>query len=136
MTYRPGESGNPAGRPKGARNKRQSLMSALKDVFGTDGEAAFWRMVVERAKAGDPQAIALIAKRIMPELRPQAAPVDITLPEELDQAAAEILKQTAAGDVTADAAKDLLAGLLSVTRIHEAVDIEARIAALEARHDG
>lgn len=51
--FKPGQSGNPAGKPKGARNKATMLIEEL-----LDGEAnAIGRKAVEMAKNGDTTAI-------------------------------------------------------------------------------
>lgn len=46
MTFTPGQSGNPDGRPKGARNKKTSLIKALEEHFGgkdqAESEKGFW----------------------------------------------------------------------------------------------
>jgi hypothetical protein len=60
--FRPGQSGNPDGRPKGSRNKATLAMEAL-----LDGEAeAITRKAIEKALEGDMTAIRLRAV-ILPE---------------------------------------------------------------------
>ena len=63
--WKPGESGNPAGRPKGARNKTTLALEKM-----LDGEAeAITRKVIERAKEGDMVAIRLCLDRLLPMRR-------------------------------------------------------------------
>ena len=53
MTFQPGKSGNPAGKPAGARNKTTLAVEAL-----LEGEAeGLTRKAIELAKAGDMQAL-------------------------------------------------------------------------------
>ena len=60
--WKPGQSGNPTGRPKGARNKATLAAEAL-----LDGEAEqITRKAIEKAKAGDMVAIRLCLDRIAP----------------------------------------------------------------------
>src|SRR5258708_8865649 len=60
-----GESGNPAGRPMGARHKATVAAEAL-----LDGEAeALTRKAVEMALAGDGTALRLCLDRIIPPRR-------------------------------------------------------------------
>ena len=58
--FQPGQSGNPAGKPKGARNKTTLAVEAL-----LDGEAeALTRKAIERALEGDSVALRLCLERI------------------------------------------------------------------------
>ena len=57
MTFKAGQSGNPAGRPKGARNRTTLAIEAL-----LDGEAEeLARKVIEKAREGDMTALKLRA---------------------------------------------------------------------------
>ena len=63
--FRPGVSPNPAGRPKGARNKTTMAVEAL-----LEGEAqALTRKALELALAGDTTALRLCLERIAPRQR-------------------------------------------------------------------
>ena len=60
--FRPGQSGNPNGRPKGSRNAATLALESL-----LDGEAeALTRKAVELALAGDIAALRLCLDRILP----------------------------------------------------------------------
>lgn len=73
--FRRGESGNPAGRPIGARHKATVAAEAL-----LDGEAErLTRKVLEMALAGDIVAMRLCLERILPPRRER--PVRFKLPE-------------------------------------------------------
>jgi hypothetical protein len=65
MPFAPGESGNPAGRPKGSRPVTQQLIAALNE---NQGDATKLRRVVNaligRACEGDVQAIKEILDRV------------------------------------------------------------------------
>ena len=82
MPFEKGESGNPAGRPRGARNQATLLMQNL---LADDAEA-IGRKAIEMAKAGDLAAIRLCMDRLAParkdepvafELPPIEKPADI-----------------------------------------------------------
>jgi Family of unknown function (DUF5681) len=63
-----GRSGNPRGRPPGARNKKTLAAAVL-----LDGESeALTRKAVELALAGDPTALRLCIERILPPCRERA----------------------------------------------------------------
>src|SRR4029078_4556702 len=60
--FRPGQSGNPNGRPKGARNRSTLAHAAL-----LDGEAAsLTRKAIDLALAGDLLALRICMDRILP----------------------------------------------------------------------
>ena len=68
--FRRGESGNPAGRPIGARHKATILAEAL-----LDGEAeGLTRKVLEMALAGHTVALRLCMERILPPRRERPVP--------------------------------------------------------------
>ena len=60
MPFQKGESGNPAGRPRGARNRATLLMESL---LADDAEA-IGRKAIEMAKQGDMAAIRLCMDRL------------------------------------------------------------------------
>jgi len=73
--FRKGQSGNPSGRPRGARNKTTLAVEAL-----LDGEAeVLTRKAIERAKDGDSVALRLCLERILPPRKDR--PVSFALPK-------------------------------------------------------
>lgn len=64
MRFKPGQSGNPAGRPRGSRNKRTI---AAEKLFGENREY-FARLAIELAKRGDPRALRLCMDAILPRI--------------------------------------------------------------------
>jgi Family of unknown function (DUF5681) len=62
MKFLPGQSGNPAGRPPGARNKKTL---ALEAAYEAKAEEAVTD-IMERAKSGDPAAMRLCMDRAVP----------------------------------------------------------------------
>jgi hypothetical protein len=130
--FEPGQSGNPAGRPKGARHKVTRAVEAL-----LDGQAeALTQKVVELALQGDGPALRLCLDRIAPPRKD--APVSFDLPAvksagDAVAASSALLDAVAAGEVTPDEAGRVMALLSAHKALVEAGDLEARIAALEAR---
>ncbi len=62
MPFKPGQSGNPHGRPKGARNRATVVAEQL-----LDGEAdTLTRKAIDLAKQGDTTALRLCIERILP----------------------------------------------------------------------
>ena len=99
MRFQKGQSGNPAGRPRGARNKSTVLLQEL-----LEGEAeAITRKVIALAKDGDMAAIKLCMDRLAPPR--QSAPIACDLPpladrEDARSALAALVAAVSAGDVT------------------------------------
>ncbi len=99
--FRPGQSGNPAGRPRGARNRATLAAAALLEGEGE----ALTRKAVELALDGDVGAMRLCLERILP--RRQDAPVrlavdveEIRTPADASKVAAAALAALAAGDLS------------------------------------
>ena len=63
--FRKGTSGNPAGKPKGTRNKATVLLEAISD----DDLSAIVKELVTKAKSGDLTAIKILLDRLIPPLR-------------------------------------------------------------------
>jgi len=101
-----GQSGNPAGKPKGARHRATLAAETL-----LDGEAeALTRKAIELALAGDPIALRLCLDRILPPRRER--PIRFVLPglrsaADAGTAMAAILSAVASGDTCLTEASEL-----------------------------
>jgi hypothetical protein len=99
VPFAPGQSGNPAGRPPGARNRATRRIETM-----LDGEAdAIVRKVIDMAKAGNVHAIGLCLRWLYPP--PKDRPVLFDMPRlettaDAVKAAAAIVKAVAAGELT------------------------------------
>lgn len=130
--FRPGVSGNPNGRPKGALNRTTMAAQTL-----LDGEAeALSRRVVEMALAGDSTAMRLCMERILPPRKDR--PVNFTLPEitsasDAATALAAVVAAVADGDITPAEAGEVARLLAEFVKVLEASELEARITALEEK---
>ncbi|MBL6082094.1 hypothetical protein JMJ56_29385 [Belnapia sp. T18] len=130
--FEPGQSGNPAGKPRGTRHK---ALIAL-DAIGAEGAEDVLRKVVEDAKAGDMRAAEILLRRVWPERKGRL--VEFQLPPiataaDTAKAAAAIVEAVATGDLTPDEAQ-AVAGVVEVQRrAIETAELAERIAALEAR---
>lgn len=128
--FKPGKSGNPAGKPKGARHKTTLAVQAL-----LDGEAEnITRKAIKLAQAGDMTAIRLVLERIAPLRKGQ--PVTLSLPpinttHDLVKALSSVVASMAAGELTPDEAA-IIAGVLELKRrAIETTEIETRLSRLE-----
>jgi uncharacterized protein DUF5681 len=128
---KPFERGNP-GRPQGSRNRATIAAEAL-----LDGQAeALTQIAIEKALAGDMQAVRLCLERIAPVRRDRPirlAMPSIRSPADVVEASAAILAAVAAGDLTPSEAAELGRLLDAHTRAIEAHSLEQRVRALEGR---
>ena len=63
--WKRGQSGNPAGKPVGTRNKATSLILALME----GGAEKIAKKVIQAAEAGDLAAARIVIERLVPTLR-------------------------------------------------------------------
>lgn len=133
--FQAGMSGNPAGRPKGSRNRATLLMQQM-----IDGEVEeITRKLIDLAKDGDPVALKLWAERMLPPARDRC--IEINVPrlqglEDLPAFGIAVVNAIAAGELTAAEGRALLEAVDAYRRGLVETEIEKRIAALEeAEHD-
>jgi hypothetical protein len=130
--FEPGQSGNPAGKPKGARNATTRLVETL-----FEGEAEdLTRKAIELAKNGDGPILRLVLERLAPARKD--APIEFELPPiktaaDAMAASCAVLAAVAAGEITPGEGQSVMALLVSHKLILEATDFEQRLKALEAR---
>ena len=129
--FEPGRSGNPNGRPKGARNQATILAEAL-----IDGEAeTITRKLIDKALEGDPTALRLCLDRLLPPRRVRS--VALELPDKIEtsadalRASGAVLKACAAGELSASEAAEFINLISSHVRIIDSAELEARVASLE-----
>lgn len=131
--FRPGQSGNPQGRPKGALNKTTRTVLAL-----LEGEAeSVARVAIEAALAGDMVAVRLVLDRLVPTAKERTVALpglpDTTTAAGISAAQQHILEAVATGALTPGEASTL-AGIIEVRRkAMETQELEARITELEGK---
>lgn len=133
--FAPGVSGNPAGRPRGARDKRTEFLDAL---LGDDGEAIVAKLV-QQARAGKPWALRVAVEKLLPARRDRRVevklpPVDST--ESVCGAIAEVIQLAARGELTVDDAGAFLRLIDAQRKAIETNDLRVRIELLEAERKG
>lgn len=130
--FAPGQSGNPAGKAPGTRHK---ITRAIEELLEGEHEK-LTRKAIELALAGDGPALRLCLDRIAPPRKD--SPISFDLPPiktaaDTVAASASLLEAVAVGEVTPDEACRVMALLTAHKALVEAGDLEARIAALEAK---
>ena len=130
MPFEPGQSGNPAGKAKGTRNKVTMAIEAL-----LDGEAeALTRKAIELAKAGDMAALRLCMDRLAPPRKDRLVMFElptITCAADAVKASAALVTAVAIGDLTPAEAGELGKLIEAYVRALEATDFAARLENLE-----
>jgi hypothetical protein len=128
--FRPGVSGNPAGRPKGSKNRKTQLAEELQKD-GSD----LARVIKEAALAGDTSAMNLWAQRLEPPLRARAAAVEFELDPDkpLHEQAQQVLTAVSEGRVDPESGRMLIDCIQSVAGIRAVDELEARLVALEEK---
>ncbi len=133
--WKPGQSGNPEGRPKGSRNKATLAAEAL-----LDGEAeALSRKAVELALDGDVTALRLCLERILPPRK--GRPITFELPQvtntgDLRAAGLAILKAVSEGDVSPEEAAAVAPLIKAAVAAIETDELSRRLDALEQALEG
>ncbi|TFW10035.1 hypothetical protein E4K72_02980 [Oxalobacteraceae bacterium OM1] len=128
--WKPGQSGNPAGRPKGS-----GLNATMRERLDAVGPAAL-DAIVAASRRGDLGCSKWLAERMVPPLRPIDPMVIIELPEgaSLQDQAEAIVRAVCAGQLAPMQGQSLLSALANIGRVIEITELERRIAALENGH--
>ena len=130
MPFEPGQSGNPAGKAKGTRNKVTLAIEAL-----LDGEAeALTRKAIEIAKGGDLAALRLCLDRLAPPRKDRLVMFElptITCAADAVKASASLVSAVADGDLTPAEAGELGKLIEAYVRALEATDFASRLENLE-----
>ena len=125
--FRPGTSGNPAGKKPGTRNRATILKEALRD--GEDTAVA--RIVIDKALAGDAVAARFLLERLEP--KPRGRPIHLEIPQGESPAGAVVaafnaaLRAMAAGEITPDEALIVARFLEGRMRVLKAWQLEQKL---------
>ncbi len=130
--FKPGQSGNPKGKPPGTRHKATMAAQLLLDGEGE----ALTRKAVEMALDGDMAALRLCLERLLPPSRER--PVSLDLPdtstsEGIDKAIGAILKAVSEGELLPGEGTVLSRILETRRKALETYELEQRIVALEKK---
>lgn len=130
--WKPGQSGNPAGRPAGA-----GKVAKLREAIAADVPAIL-QAVIEQAKGGDMQAARILIERVIPAMKPQelAAPLSLPVDGTLTEQGKAVLGAVAAGELAPGQASQLLGAVATLARVTELDELVARITALENAQHG
>src|SRR4030088_305143 len=128
--FKAGQSGNPAGKAKGTRNRATLALEEL-----LDGQAeALTQKAIDLALTGDIAALRLCLDRILPARKDR--PVSIEMPtidtaEDAKAASAALLAAVAAGSLTPSEAAEIGKLVESYVKAIETTEVLARLEKLE-----
>jgi len=132
--FKPGQSGNPAGKPKGTRNATTLALEAL-----LDGQAsALTQKAINLALAGDMAALRLCLDRILPPRKDSPVAFDLPVIKTLNDAVpamGALVKAVGQGDLTPAEAGELTKMVQAFAKIIETAELEERVRKLEEAID-
>jgi hypothetical protein len=126
VTFRKGQSGNPAGRRPGTGQTARLREQIAKRIPKILDE------LVSKAEGGDVPAAKLLLERTLPPLRPETRPPQGPAPTD----PAGILRAVGEGRLPLDQAETLMSLATAAARVSELGEIQARLERLEALLSG
>ena len=128
--WKPGQTGNPKGRPPGQSEITRLRASLVRDV--PDILAG----LVMAAKGGDVQAARLILERVLPPVKAVELTHVINLPTDgtLTAKGNAVLNAVAAGKLAPQQGSALLGAIGTLARVTEIDELAARVAELEKQN--
>jgi hypothetical protein len=130
--FKPGQSGNPKGKPKGARSKAVVLLESM-----VDGKAQeLMKTALELALGGDRQVLMALINKVLPDVKDK--PVSVSLPamkgaQDLPKLTAAIMGAVGDGRITPMEAAALCRITESHCKAFEIQEIESRLSAIETK---
>jgi hypothetical protein len=128
----PGQSGNPNGRPKGARNRVTRAIEALIDGQGE----ALAAKAVEKALLGDSAMLRALLSTLVSPRRERT--VEFELPKiesaaDARKASSAVIAACAAGELSPHEASQIMGLISTHVDAIEVAELEVRVAALEKK---
>ncbi len=127
--WKPGQSGNPKGRPPGVGEIGKMRAAIAGNV------PAILESLTTAALAGDVQAARLLLERALPPIKPVEQSQPLSLPDgTLTEQGRAVLASVAAGELAPGQGAALLGAIGTLARVSEVDELARRIEALEDRH--
>lgn len=127
--FESGTSGNPAGRPRGSRN-RSSV--AARELLDLNGDAIMLK-AISLAKEGEPMALRLCVERILPR---RSGLIELDMPairraEDVAEGCAAVIEAAGSGKITLSEAREFMHLLEGQRKAIETESLVFRIEMLE-----
>ena len=127
--WKPGQSGNPKGRPKGSGDVAQ-LRAAIAEHLPQILEA-----MVQRAVEGDVGAARLLLERTVAPLKATDMAQQLNLPQgSLTDQGRAVMTAVSQGQLTPSQGTGLIGAIAALARVAELDELAARVAALEKHY--
>lgn len=131
--WKPGQSGNPRGKKPGTRHRATTMVLALLET----GAKEITEAVISAAKSGDVAAAKLVLDRLCPPARERHVALPTLPPTDtaagISAASVAVLEAVSSGELTPGEGATLSGILEARRKALETEELEARIAALEAK---
>jgi (p)ppGpp synthase/HD superfamily hydrolase len=126
--FQKGQSGNPAGRPKGSLGMAGKLRAAIQ----ADAEQIIQSLIAQ-AKEGDTTAAKILLDRICPALKPEAQAVELEqlATGSLIEKAEAVLAAVGVGELAPDVAVQLVQSVATLAKVTEIDQLQQRLESLE-----
>lgn len=125
-SWKPGQSGNPAGRPPGSGEVAQLRASIAGSV------PAILESLTAAALGGDVQAARLLLERVLPPIKPTEQAQALSLPDgTLTEQGRAVLASVAAGELAPGQGSQLITAIGTLAKLAEVDELTRRIEALE-----
>ena len=122
--FKPGQSGNPAGRPKGACTKQLTALREAADKV--------LPLVVERALTGDFESQRLIIDKAIPKAKSMSPAESFDLPEgNLLKQIQTVLQQVANGELSPTTASEIVGMISTAAKVEEIDLLRAELVSLK-----
>lgn len=126
--WKPGQSGNPNGRPKG-----KGPFAELRESISGHVPAMIAKLA-EQAKDGDVAAARLLLERVYPAMKPVEATQPIEMPDgTLTERGKAVIAAIAAGDLAPTQGAALVSAIGALAKVTEIDELARRIEALEEK---
>ena len=128
--FAPGQSGNPAGKPKGLPDRRTEMKRLM-----VDGGEAVVKVVIDAALSGSLDACAMVLARIAPPARHEGRRVSFSfdLSATLTQQAQQVVDAVANGELSVEEGHLLVQCLSNAAGLRAVDEMEQRIRQLEGK---
>ncbi len=130
--FKPGESGNPAGRPTGQLTERRALRGEVEKL---NKQHNIIENFAKAAEGGDTVAAKWFCDRLVPPLKSQSAPVDILQGRSmasLKDAAQALLEAMMNGRISPSVFAEVVVALESYAKVVEVSELREEMAALRS----